>query len=283
MRKACKHSTSQVHVPTEQSRLMCARGRDFRQSNSRVAPGSGIGRWYQSAFLGFLITRATDLRINPPDLSMGWNLFRRRRSSKLPVPDGTNLELGERSSGSMKGIPPRKPVERQEAQALHLTQGVPRCLTVEPTTRLRTPQGMSSETTEQFLPRGEELQRRSPCSKMPGPRRPSRSPRQLLSSWSRAPWTATAILVTEATHFPAVKYILDRHGLVVTATPRNGAHVDLLRSITEDGYTSCECLKKNCCKSNREGVIPSGQIQCGNGVVSGWLPVFHSHVRPTCG
>ena len=77
-------------------------------------------------------------------------------------------------------------------------------------------QGTSSETTEQFLPRGEELQRWSPCSNMattfldrdgprghrsnhrhhghvhPGPRRPAWSPRQLLSRWSGASWIATA-------------------------------------------------------------------------------------------
>ena len=46
-------------------------------------------------------------------------------------------------------------------------------------------------------------------------RRPSRQPQ---SSWSRATWTATPSLVTAATTFPVMKYVLDRDGIVVTAT-----------------------------------------------------------------
>ena len=70
--------------------------------------------------------------------------------------------------------------------------------------RLR--QGTSSETTEQFPPRGEELQRWSPssnvvtilldCDGHHGHRGNS------LTQRSRTPWTVTAIVVTTATRFP---------------------------------------------------------------------------------
>ena len=44
----------------------------FQAVEFRVAPGSGFfWGWFRAA----LITRATDLRIIPPDLSMGWNLM----------------------------------------------------------------------------------------------------------------------------------------------------------------------------------------------------------------
>ena len=39
-----------------------------------------------------------------------------------------------------------------------------------------------------------------------------------------------ALKVTAATHFPAVKYTLDRDGLVVTTTPHNNSNGDLLDS-----------------------------------------------------
>ena len=70
---------------------------------------------------------------------------------------------------------------------------------------------------------------------VPGPRRPSRSPRQLLSSWSRAPWIATAIVVTATTH--------------------NNSNVDLLDS---GGQAHVECTFFRefffiSCKSKREG------------------------------
>ena len=55
-----------------------------------------------------------------------------------------------------------------------------------------------------------------------GRRRLSRQP---LSSWSRATWTATPSLVTAATTFPVIEYILDRDGLVVTATPHSNTNV----------------------------------------------------------
>ena len=83
-------------------------------------------------------------------------------------------------------------------------------------------------------------------------------------------WTATAILVTAATHFQAVEYILDRDALVVIATPHNNANVDLPdasgRAPVEGTFLASLFMSW---KSNREGEIPSGQIPCGNGVVSG--------------
>ena len=56
------------------------------------------------------------------------------------------LGLGERSSRIMDERNSSEETlvntdERQEAQALHLTQGVPKCLTVEPTKRLPTRSG----------------------------------------------------------------------------------------------------------------------------------------------
>ena len=65
-----------VHRQGFSSCMKRSRGRDSRQSNS-VWHGSGfLWGW----FLAALITRATVLRIIPPDLSMGWNLIHDKKT-----------------------------------------------------------------------------------------------------------------------------------------------------------------------------------------------------------
>ena len=100
-----------------------------------------VGLWFP-----VFPTSATDLWIKPPELSKGWSLIQRDETfSKMPI-GRKNLELGERSSRLMDERNSSEETlvntdERQEARALHLTQGGLRCLTVEPTKRLRTRRG----------------------------------------------------------------------------------------------------------------------------------------------